>query len=588
MGSDSHPELDVELFDQILQTTPHDLIWVFSAEWDELVFLSGGYEELWGRSRETLEDSPRDFLNSIHSDDRAAVTDAMERVSAGESIDMEFRVISDEEPPRWLWAHGAPVRDDTGEIGRVAGFVRDITPRKQRERDLEQYQTIIETVPDGVYVLDADFRFTFINDALAEMTGYDREVLLGSHASLIFDEGALEQGQRIREGLKTGDRQFGTLETEVKTAGNGRVPCEMRGHLLGDQEEAEWRGTAGIIRNIADRKERERGLQARSTAMEASIDGMSILDESEEYVYVNQAHAEVYGYDDPEEFLGETWHMCYGEDELRRFNEEVMPTLFDDGAWRGEAVGTRKDGSTFPQELSLTVTADGITVCVVRDISERKQRERDLEQQNERLEAFADTVSHDLRSPLNVATGRLELAQEECDSEHLEEVANGLDRCNALIDDLLTLAREGESVNEMEPVTLANMVEGCWRNVDTTEATLVTETEQTVQADRSRLQQLLENLMRNAVEHGGEDVTVTVGDLDDGFYVADDGSGIPENEREDVFEAGYSTTQGGTGLGLNIVHEIANAHDWEITVTESEAGGTRFESRGVTTSSTGE
>jgi len=93
--------------------------------------------------------------------------------------------------------------------------------------------------------------------------------------------------------------------------------------------------------------------------------------------------------------------------------------------------------------------------------------------------------------------------------------------------------------------------------------------------------------MRNAVEHGGEDVTVTVGDLDDGFYVADDGSGIPEDERDAVFEAGYSTTHGGTGLGLNIVHEIAHAHDWRITVTESEAGGTRFESRGVTTSSGG-
>jgi signal transduction histidine kinase len=87
----------------------------------------------------------------------------------------------------------------------------------------------------------------------------------------------------------------------------------------------------------------------------------------------------------------------------------------------------------------------------------------------------------------------------------------------------------------------------------------------------------LENLFRNAIEHGGEDVTIRVGGLSDGFYVEDDGPGVPEDARDEVFEVGYSTSPDGTGFGLNIVKEIAEAHNWEITLTEGTTGGARFE-----------
>jgi len=142
-------------------------------------------------------------------------------------------------------------------------------------------------------------------------------------------------------------------------------------------------------------------------------------------------------------------------------------------------------------------------------------------------------------------------------------------------------AREGETVIDFEPVNLAVTVNECWQTVETVEATLEIETERTIYADRSHLQQLLENLVRNAVEHGGENATITVGDLDNGFYFADDGAGISPDERDDVFASGYTTSTDGTGFGLAIVREIAEAHDWEITVDESEDGGARFEIIGV-------
>ncbi|GAD51760.1 hypothetical protein MBEHAL_0520 [Halarchaeum acidiphilum MH1-52-1] len=206
------------------------------------------------------------------------------------------------------------------------------------------------------------------------------------------------------------------------------------------------------------------------------------------------------------------------------------------------------------------------------------ERERELARQNERLEEFAAVVSHDLRSPLNVAEGFLDLARETGDDEHFDRVESALARMNDLIDDILTLARQGDAVDEFERVVFRDVVERAWSTAGTSAASLRIDGDLgLVSCDRSRLRQLLENLFRNAIEHGADDVTVTVGPTADGFYVADDGPGIPESERERVFDVGYTTAEGGTGFGLNIVREIADAHGWSVSLVESEDGGARFE-----------
>ncbi|WP_313692079.1 hybrid sensor histidine kinase/response regulator [Halorarum halobium] len=207
----------------------------------------------------------------------------------------------------------------------------------------------------------------------------------------------------------------------------------------------------------------------------------------------------------------------------------------------------------------------------------------ELERRNERLDEFNSILSHDLRNPLNVATGRLELLSEECDSEHVPDIERAHERMRALIDDLLTLAREGDAGTDLEAVPLPGLVRDCWEAVRTERTELVVETDRSIRADRGRLRQLLENLLRNAVEHGGSDVTVTVGALEDGdgFYLEDDGPGIDPGQRDHVFESGYSTARDGTGYGLSIVSRTAEAHGWAVTVTEGTRGGARFEVRGV-------
>ncbi|MDG5775698.1 histidine kinase N-terminal 7TM domain-containing protein [Haloarculaceae archaeon H-GB2-1] len=233
---------------------------------------------------------------------------------------------------------------------------------------------------------------------------------------------------------------------------------------------------------------------------------------------------------------------------------------------------------------------------------ERALRERttELERQNDRLEEFAGIVSHDLRNPLNVASMRLELEADNLDEENYAKIASSLDRMEGIVDDTLELARQGQRVTERDDVSLRAVAEAAWANVATETGSLTVASDRVLSANEPRLQRVFENLFRNAVEHGSTSpdsqarqdavehgaaaagtgdpsVTVTVGATDDGWYVEDDGPGIPEEERSDVLQQGYSTNDEGTGFGLAIVNASVEAHGWDLSITESRDGGARFE-----------
>jgi signal transduction histidine kinase len=227
---------------------------------------------------------------------------------------------------------------------------------------------------------------------------------------------------------------------------------------------------------------------------------------------------------------------------------------------------------------SLELAFVDLLVGGTQGILERREHQQELEDQNERLDEFASVVSHDLRNPLTVADGYLEVARESGEDAHFERIATAHDRMGSLIEDVLALARQGKAVGDVRPVSLSNIAEVAWNTVETNDAELVTDGELgPVEADASRLEQLFENLFRNALEHGGESVTVRIGRSERGFFVADDGPGVPENDREAVFEHGHTTSEEGTGFGLSIVATIAEAHGWTIAATESDTGGARFE-----------
>ena len=226
---------------------------------------------------------------------------------------------------------------------------------------------------------------------------------------------------------------------------------------------------------------------------------------------------------------------------------------------------------------------DGRVVAAVaafEDLTAAGLREQELSAKNRQLEALASVLSHDLRNPLAIARGYLDLAQETGDTAHLARVADAHERMEELIDSLLLLARRGKAIGRREPVSLADAARTAWATVETGTATLtVDEALGTVAADRVRLQQLFENLFRNAVEHGDGDVTITVAslDADTDFSVSDDGPGLPGVTDRVSLDAYLEAGEDGTGLGLKIVQAVSEGHGWQASAAAASGGGARFE-----------
>ncbi|WP_121823030.1 two-component system sensor histidine kinase NtrB [Halostella salina] len=324
------------------------------------------------------------------------------------------------------------------------------------------------------------------------------------------------------------------------------------------------------------------------TLVEHAAEGMLTIDAESRIVYANPAVEGILGYE-PEELVGSS-KMKIIPERLRPVHAEALEAYVQTGDrnidWDGiELPALHKDGHEVPTLISLREhehDGEQFFTGIIRDISERRRREDQLHDQKERLDQFADLLAHDIRNPLSVARGYTELVQAEHDVPEVDRVAEALDQIDTLVDDVLTLSKDGQSIGATETVDVEDCVRDSWRNTDTGDATLVVESDLgTVEADRSRLHDLLGNVFRNAVEHGGSGVTVRVGTLPGGFYIADDGPGIPESARTEVFEHGYSSREDGTGYGLSIVDQIAEAHGWDLSITESEAGGAQFEILGV-------
>lgn len=310
--------------------------------------------------------------------------------------------------------------------------------------------------------------------------------------------------------------------------------------------------------------------------------GVGIYGQNGQYIYVNEAYAELFSVSSSD-LIGVRISELATELDSSEF--DTYWESFDNGDTREAETVHEYNNHRVPVETITTQRTIGGTAYhfgTIKDITQRKAKEDEIKQQNERLERFSGIVSHDLRNPLNIAQGYVDLLQKDIDRDELRLVDNSLRRMESLITELLQLARNNKPVGETERVSLFSIAQEAWDSVDTVDAELqLAGSDTQLLADRSRLKGLFENSFRNAVEHGGEDVKVLVDGGQNGFCVADNGVGIPSDHREKVFEAGFSTNTDGTGFGLSIIQQIVNGHDWEIQVTEGDSGGAQFEVFGV-------
>ncbi|WP_247009791.1 ATP-binding protein [Halorientalis litorea] len=494
----------------------------------------------------------------------------------------------------------------------------------ERDEDvapMEDFGAILDRVTDAFVGLDRNWQFTYLNErgktAVCEAAGteYTVEELRGQSIWDVVPEAAdtdfYDEYHRAMEtqSTRTFKEYYGPLSTwfEVRA-----YPSDT--------------GLSVFLRDVTEQHEQRQELKHRETVLrevygvisdqsldfEARVEGLLAIGTRElgtEYGTLSRIRDGEYVFEvvkAPEGTVQEGERVDIEETHCERVvaEEEALvaedigadyPDLAENAGFTewgiacyvgspvivdGEVYGTFCFYDTDSRDGSFSEWAVTLTELMGRWVGaalERRITEERLETQNERLERFATLVSHDLRNPLSVAATRLELLEEEHESEHTAAIRGAHKRMETLISDILTMARVGESVEDVTEVSLAAAAHEAWETVPTGDATLEAESRVSIEADAQRLRQLFENLFRNAVEHGGPDVTVTVGHTGDGFYVADDGPGIPESERDTVFEFGYSTAEDGTGVGLSLVAEIAAAHGWTARVTEGTDSGARFE-----------
>ncbi len=481
---------------------------------------------------------------------------------------------------------------------RITNAVEQHRSRKKAEENQRKLSEIAEKTDDVLFVYDGDWsELLFVNSAYEEMWGGDVEELRDDSTAFMGLVHPEDQEEVEREMARVADGEHVVNEYRVE-----RPDGDVR-HVRADtkpvfDEDGKVVRIVGYVRDVTDRKKSERKFERthelRDRTERIAEVGSWEIDPDSMDVFWSDNLFEILEMDpeDEEPPLDEALDVYHEDD--RDVVEEAVNLALEDGESFDVEVrfGHSHDETGWLRVQGVPTVEEGEVVTLrgaVQDVTDRRRRERelqrrteDLEEVNERLEELASVVSHDLRNPLTVARGRLELADEDSDGDHLEHVERSLDRMESIVEDMLWLAREGRSIGEKQKLELASVAADAWEQVGTEDASLELSLAGDVAllGDDARLLQLFENLFRNAVEHGGEDV-VEVGSLDDGFYVADDGPGVPEELRDEVFEAGYSTSDEGTGFGLSIVRRIAEAHGWDVDLAQSASGGARFEFVGV-------
>jgi PAS domain S-box-containing protein len=490
----------------------------------------------------------------------------------------------------------------------------------------------IDVIDDVFFLFDADGQLCDWNDTALEITGYTDAELSRMSVVQFFGEADATRVLDAHSDLVATGRT--TIEAELVTSDGTRLPYEFKATRL--NEDGEFRGFAGIGRDITERREQRETIESRARVLQEMYGVISETERpfNEQVRALLQVGCETFGTTRGvlARVNGDECVLEVVEPLDERFQDgDVLPltaTNCERVVATDETFVMRDtDSQTSPIVERPASTGTEVYCCAgapvrtpdglygalcffdedrdeafvqwhetVLDLMgqwvgselERQRSHDRLERERDRMERFASFVSHDLRNPVGVLSGWLELLADpetndpDTEVKALEYSLQAVDRMDMLIEDLLLLTRAGNPQADTTSAELSAVSVQAWDIVQTEGATLEFGADLVVEADRTRLQQLLENLFRNAVEHGGNAVTVSVGSLDDvdGFYVADDGPGIPAEHRARVFEEGFSTQESGTGLGLYIVEVIADAHGWDLAITDPDVG-TRFEVTGI-------
>ncbi|SKB13237.1 putative Histidine kinase [Planktothrix sp. PCC 11201] len=528
-------------------------------------------------------------------------------------------------PRKWTDFEIELMREIADQVGVALEQAQLVETLREREQFIE---SIADSSPNILYLYDVEQNRSIYNSrSLTTILGYTSLELsiIGDNFSILFHPDDQETViKHLEETAQMSDREISYVEYRIQHKNGEWLWFSSHATVFKRDSSGNTQQILGVAQNISDRKQAEDNLKRQLAAVEASIDGISIL-KNEEYIYVNNAHLKLFGYSNPEELLTKNWRVLYTLDVVKWFEKDIFPLLQQQKFWRGETIGLRKDGTTFNQEVSFTVTEDGDYICISQDISERQaalyerqQAEIQLRQTNEQLaianaelamasrlkDEFLANMSHELRTPLNSILGMSEVLQEQTFGELNEQQNQALrliyrngKHLLELINDILDLSKiEAGKLNlECSPVSANELCQhslsfvkqqAYQKNIrlsyqieDVTEA---------LNVDERRMRQVLINLLNNAVKftpEGGQVRLEVRGDPDEKkvrFSVIDNGIGIALEDQAQLFQvfvqidSRLSRRYEGTGLGLVLVKKLVEMHGGTVTLDSQPGKGSCF------------
>src|SRR5689334_10844659 len=241
--------------------------------------------------------------------------------------------------------------------------------------ELSSLQGIVDVSRDAIIGVTTEGVIMSWNRGARGIYGYTSKEALGAQISMLFDHRRGQEASRLFEKVVRGEN---VTQHEMVHLKKGRTPIDVSLTICPILDNKTITGASVVARDITERKRAAGSLAQQAAAMKASMDGMAIIDHYGVCTYINDAYAKIFGYADPERLIGASWETFFFSDELNRFKEEIMPAVWRDGSWRGEALGLRVNNSTLPLEISLSSVVGGGMVQVVRDITERKKLEETL------------------------------------------------------------------------------------------------------------------------------------------------------------------------------------------------------------------
>jgi len=599
----------------------------FTYDWEswigpdgKYIYVSPSCERVTGyRAEEFLQDCK--LMQKItHPDDREKVVAHLnDRLDISRPHSFEFRIIARDGSHVCLEHVCQPVYSPDGRyLGRRFSN-RDTTERKAMLEALveseEKYSTLIEKAKDGIMVIQDEI-IKFVNKAMADMSGYTIEELIGlNYLDLTAPESKELISQRYKLRL-TGKNPPSFYEIKLQCKDETIKDIELS---VGIIKYLGQPATVAILRNVTERKKVEEHIRRNLAALDAATDGIAIINKNYEYTYLNLAHARMYGYDTPFELIHSTFQEHYDENKIQRFDREILPALEKCGFWRGEITGKKKDGTLFPEELSLTVLEEGGMISIVRDITDIKNTENQRRQLQEMLERaermeslgiLAGGVAHDLNNMLGPLVAYSDLILEEADGNDrtrkmVERIGKASRIAADIIQDLLTLARRGRY--EMTATNLNDVIE---TYLDSPSYARLTKNRPDIELELnldpsigdlhgslSHLSKTVMNLVINAFDAmpGGGKLTIETtrryldklygghDKIDEGEYiifkVRDTGMGIDPKDLPKIFEPYYSKKKmgaSGSGLGLAVVYGIVKDHHGYYDIFSEVGRGTEF------------